>query len=373
MRILHAMECTIGGTRRHLVDLALGQKALGHAVHVVAAALRDPGMAGDLERLMAAGVEVSRLDMVRSIAPAKDWAHGRALAGILKGWQPEIVHSHSSKAGVLARRASLRTGVGQRVHTPHTMAFLFADLFSPVKRALFRRIEAGLAQKTARIVAVSPSEAHTLVSSGVVAKGQVRVVCNGIDAAPFETAQPLDLREFGLDPERPTLALVGLVYAAKGQDLCMEALDDSELEDWQLLCVGPGEIAGGQELAARIGIADRVVFAGPRDDVPRILNSVDGLVLPSRWEGMPYVVLEAMAAGLPVVSHPVDGARDAVVDGGDRHFVRGHRRGGPAGWAFAVGGHGGGRAPGHGAKGARASAGQLLRRGHGSGHPRRVR
>ena len=308
------MECTIGGTRRHLVDLALGQAEAGESVGVVAAGLRDPGMAGDFERLRAGGVQVERLDMVRSIRPWTDWRHQRALQAILRSQQPAIVHTHSSKAGVLGRRASLRTGIGRRVHTPHTMAFLFAELFSPWKRAIFRRIETSLASQTDRIIAVSRGEAQTLEASGVLDPARLRVVPNGMDPAPYSKAQPVDLERFGLDPKRPAMALVGLVYAAKGHDLLLEALAAAgePLADWQILCVGPGDPREYQQLAERLGLADRVVFTGPRDDVPRIMASVQALVLPSRWEGMPYVVLEAMASALPVVAHPVDGARDVL-------------------------------------------------------------
>lgn len=319
------MECTIGGTRRHLVDLALGQARAGESVGVVAAGLRDPGMLEDFELLRQGGVLVERLDMVRSIRPATDWKHARALRRLLAKHQPAIVHSHSSKAGVLARRASLATGIGKRVHTPHTMAFLFAELFSPLKRALFRRIETSLARTTDRMIAVSEGEAETLRASGVLDPARLRVVPNGIDARAYAQAEPLDLAELGLDPERPTMVLVGLVYAAKGHDLAIQALagtglasDTSPLDTWQLLCVGPGDGEPYRAAAQRLGVGERVVFSGARNDVPRILASVQALVLPSRWEGMPYVVLEAMASGLPVVAHPVDGARDVLGGSNER-------------------------------------------------------
>ncbi len=315
MRILHVMECTIGGTRRHLVDLARGQAAAGHDVYVVAAGLRDVGMLEDFETLQAEGVGVHRLDMVRSIRPMLDWQHLRRMKGLLASLQPEIVHSHSSKAGVLARRASMAMGIGKRVHTPHTMAFLFAALFHPAKRRIFRAIETRLGAKTDRMIAVSESEGETLRASGVIPGDRIRVVPNGIDPAGWAGAEPLDLAEFGLDPGLPTLALVGLVYDAKGQDLAIEALADPALSNWQLLCVGPGDAADYEALAQIKGVAERVRFVGARSDIPRVLASVQGLILPSRWEGMPYVVLEAMAAGKPVLAHPVDGAKDVVEDG----------------------------------------------------------
>lgn len=313
VKVLHVMECTIGGTRRHLVDVALGQAAAGLEVHVVASTLRDPGFPQDLVRMEGAGVSVHRLDMVRSIDPSKDRAHAGEIAKLLQSVGPDIVHTHSSKAGVLGRHASLKTGIGTRVHTPHTFAFLFKELFGPAKRFLYRKIEGHYARRSAAVIAVSESEAETFRSSGVVPADRVRTVANGIDLEPFERAQPLDLAPLGPDPDKPIAALVGLVYAAKGQDFAIRAL--ANLPELQLLCVGPGDASEYQALAKELGVSERVFFTGARDDVPAILAAADFLVLPSRWEGMPYIVIEAMAAGRAVVANPVNGARDLVLEG----------------------------------------------------------
>ncbi len=315
MHIAHVMEATIGGTRRHLVDVALAQLRRGDQVSLLVSTLRDPGFEGDLRLLEAAGAQVRRIPMVRSIRPAKDLRHLRQVKAALRELRPDIVHTHSSKGGVLGRRASLSTGVGARVHTPHTFAFLFGALFGRAKRAVFRSIERSLASSTHRLIAVSTSEAQTIEASGIVDAARVRTVPNGIDPARVEGAAPVDLAAFGLDPERPVAAVVGLLYSAKGQDLALEALPTEGLEGLQLLFVGPGDQGPLTELAARLGVERRVAFAGARDDVPSILAAVDFLLLPSRWEGMPYVVLEAMAASRPVVATPVDGARDLVEDG----------------------------------------------------------
>ena len=209
----------------------------------------------------------------------------------------------------------MTTAIGTRIHTPHTFAFLYEAQFSPWKRRLFRFVEARLARDTARMIAVSPSEGRTMEQSGVVPAGRVRVVPNGIDPLRVQQVPALDLTRFGLDPARPTAAVIGLLYEGKGQDLALEALGEAGCESLQLLIVGPGPQDRLAAAARERGLADRVRFTGARDDVPSILAALDLLLLPSRWEGMPYIVLEAMAAGLPVVATPVDGARDLVVDG----------------------------------------------------------
>jgi glycosyltransferase involved in cell wall biosynthesis len=315
-QVLHVMEATIGGTRRHLRDVVLAQRARGLAVAVVAAAERMPEVRRDFEQMRAAGAEVEELPMQRAIRPWADWRHVRALKQTLKRLRPAVVHTHSSKAGVLGRLASLESGIGVRVHTPHTFAFLFGAMFSPRKRALFRAIEQQLGKYTQRLIAVSESEAETIRLSGVISPEKVRTVPNGIDPKPYRQATALKRAALGFAPDQPLLITVGLLNPAKGQDLAIEALADPRLAKLQLALVGHGE--DQPRLAARIaelGLGARIQLLGWREDVPALLKSADGLLLPSRWEGMPYAVLEAMAAGLPVVATAVDGARELVVPG----------------------------------------------------------
>lgn len=316
MRVLHVMEATIGGTRRHIVDVATGQCARGLDVHVAAAALRQPDFERDLERLEALGCGVMRLPMRRAIHPPSDWRHWRALARHIEELSPDIVHTHSSKAGVLGRAASIATGIGVRVHTPHTFAFLFEAMFAGWKRRLFREVESQLAGYTQALIAVSDSEARTFVDSGVVSPERVRIVPNGIDPSPWMAAQPLSRAALGVREGVPLAALVGLLNVAKGQDLALAMLAEPGLERLELLIAGHGEMRESLESQAlRLAVHDRVHWLGYRTDVPALLVTADFTLVPSRWEGMPYILLESMAAARAVVSTPVDGSRDLFEDG----------------------------------------------------------
>ncbi len=306
MRLLHVMEATIGGTRRHLVDVARAQARRGHTVMVAASSLRTPAFEQDLTALAGEGVRIERIPMLREIAPRTDWAHLRRLETLLREYRPQIVHTHSSKAGALGRLASLRTGIGARVHTPHTFAFLFGAMFSARKRWMFREIERFLARRTAALIAVSEDERETILKSGIARPESLRVVQNGIDVEHAAAAQPIARRELCVPEDVPLLLCAGLWNAAKGQDLLLEALRAPGLEHVHILLAGEGEL---RPLLERHGLGARVQLLGYREDVPRLLKSVDALVLPSRWEGMPYIVLESLAAGTPVVATPVDGAR----------------------------------------------------------------
>ncbi len=292
MRVLHVMESTIGGTRRHLVDLAAGQLARGLDVHLAVSNLRQASFDLDVERLRAAGC---------------------GILGHLERLRPAIVHTHSSKGGALGRLASIATGIGARIHTPHTFAFLFDAMFPAWKRQLFRKLETALASRTVATIAVSESEAATIAQSGVVAADQIHVIPNGPDPARWTAARALSRSELGLPRDAPVAAVLGLYNLAKGQDLAVEMLALPGLATLHLLLAGEGEMRDDLvEQARRLGVADRVHVLGFRDDAPALVATADFTLVPSRWEAMPYIVLESMAAARPVVATPVDGACEAI-------------------------------------------------------------
>jgi glycosyltransferase involved in cell wall biosynthesis len=316
MRVLHVIEATIGGTRRHIADVVAGELDRGLDVHLAASSLRQSDFESDLQRLERLGAHVIRLPMVRRIAPAVDLAHCRELARGMERIRPDVVHTHSSKAGVLGRAASIATGIGRRVHTPHTFAFLFDAMFSRTQRLLFRGIESYLSGETQAVIAVSGGEARTFRSSGVVPEARIRVVSNGIDPVPWIGARAISRASLGLCDDRPLAAVVGLLNVAKGQDLALEMLTCDGLEDLQILFAGHGEMQAELEASAqRLRVADRVRFLGFRSDVPALLATADFTIVPSRWEGMPYIVLESMACARPVVATSVDGAVDVIEPG----------------------------------------------------------
>ncbi len=317
VHVLHVIEATIGGTRRHVVDACRGLARRGVRVSLVASALREPHFREDLRELASDGVEIREIPMVRAIRPTTDLSQTLQLRRILRELRPDIVHTHSSKAGAIGRLASWSSGVGARVHTPHTFAFLFGAMFSPTSRSLFRAVEKELARKTDRFLAVSDDEASTFRSAGFIPEQKLRVVPNGVDPAAFHSAEPLARGELGVPEGVPLFLVVGLLNIAKGQDLAIEALASPALNDAHLLLAGSGEMEPElRRLAAKLGVTQRVHFLGWRDDIPRLLRTADLLLLPSRWEGMPYIVLEAMSAGLPVAATRVDGARALVESSG---------------------------------------------------------
>jgi glycosyltransferase involved in cell wall biosynthesis len=313
------MECTIGGTRRHLHDLVLGLLRRGVEVEVACAARREPRMREDMATMAAAGARVHEVPMVRAITPGLDAWHAARLAALVLDRRFDVIHTHSSKAGALGRAAALLCSGAVRIHTPHTFAFSFAggagqggEAAGP--RGLLLSTERLLGRVTHRMIHVSASEREEGLGLRVIAPARQRVVPNGIDPARFaRPAGGAALRaEMGIPAGARVAGSIGLLNDAKGHDVLVEALARLPA-DVHVLVVGHGEReAALRERAARLGLDRRVHLPGWREDVPAALAAMDAFALPSRWEGLPYSLLEALAAGLPCVATDVNGSRDIL-------------------------------------------------------------
>ncbi|QDT56488.1 2-deoxystreptamine glucosyltransferase [Caulifigura coniformis] len=166
-------------------------------------------------------------------------------------------------------------------------------------------------------VCVSPSVADFTRRELRLQQDAVSVIPNGVDSAAISSASPADLSQFGIPGNARTLLFVGRLDVQKGISVLLDAFRALALghPDLHLLVVGAGPLEAGIRQFVRAHGLDRTIhLAGRRDDVPSLMRSAQALVLPSLWEGMPNVVLEAMAAGLPVVATAVDGTADVVTD-----------------------------------------------------------
>lgn len=165
-------------------------------------------------------------------------------------------------------------------------------------------------------VCVSQGVADFSIHEARLAASKVSVIPNGVDFETYAKASRADLTEFGFNPERPVVISVGRLEAQKGiPDLLQAAVIILQnRSDCQFLIVGDGDDRAALEaLAAKLGLGRAVCFAGHRSDVPELLRASSLFVLASLWEGMPNALLEAMAAGLPVVATNVEGSREVIV------------------------------------------------------------
>ena len=296
-------ELNVGGAERCLVNLATGLDRTRFAPAVYSLAPRPAGDRDGLVRsLDAAGVPTQFLGAT-SVRHA--FSAARRLRALLGQQQPHLVQSFLFHANVVATLAvqalpgiCLVTGI--RVADPTRWR-------QWLERWVSRRVQS--------IVCVSRSVADFCQQEAGLSPEKLVVIPNGIETSAYPASSPAPLAALGIQPDRQSIACVARLHPQKGVDWLLSFsrrwLDQLPRHDLLLVGDGPQRQAL-QQLAVSLGIEARVHFAGWRPDVPQILAASALLVLPSRWEGMPNVLLEAMATALPVVAVRTQGVEELL-------------------------------------------------------------
>jgi glycosyltransferase involved in cell wall biosynthesis len=261
-----------------------------------------------LERFRAAGAEV--------VEVAADRLSPRTLARVtrlVRDRGASVVHSHGKGAGLYGRLAARRAGAAA-VHTFHGLHYAG---YPPGARAAYLAMERALVRRSHTVIHVSASQAEAARPLGLAPADCARVIVNGIDAARVEAgllARERARAELGVPPSGAVLGTVARFDPVKGLEILLEAV--TRLPGAALVLIGDGPEAGAlRARARRLGIQARVVFAGARPDASRWFAALDAYVSASRGEGLPLALVEAMAAGLPVVASRVAGHTDTVEHG----------------------------------------------------------
>jgi glycosyltransferase involved in cell wall biosynthesis len=253
-----------------------------------------------------AGVRFIPLRHVRrSIHPGRDLAGLVELVRLLRRERPAILHASSSKAGILGRLAGAVVGVPVRIFTVHGWAFSADSGFSST---LYRWADRVVRPLTTMAICVSDNELTTGLAAGTCRPDQAVVIRNAADVA----AAPRSDHDHAI----PRVVAVGRLKAPKDFHTLVRAFAALSPGSFEGLIVGngPDRTTVEQEIE-RLGLIDTVRLTGERNDVPAQLADADVFVLSSKSEGLPVSVLEAMAAGLPVVASAVGGLAELVVDG----------------------------------------------------------
>jgi glycosyltransferase involved in cell wall biosynthesis len=272
-----------------------------------------------VEHLAAAGVPVELVPMRRKVRPLADMQAWACLVGLIRERHYDVVHAHSSKAGVIARLGAGRCGVPVTVYTPNAFAFLGARTL--LLRWLYLVIERVLGHRfTDALVCVSRSERELAVDRAVVPLERLALIENAIDSTFFSEGIDRDLArsQLGFAGQRPAIGYVGRLAGQKGLGCLIQAARRvvDEYPEVQFVLVGEGELERAiRRKVLRLGLDGHVRLTGFRTDIPHVLAALDIFVLPSQYEGLPYTLMEAMAANCAAVATDVGGNRDLIQSG----------------------------------------------------------
>jgi glycosyltransferase involved in cell wall biosynthesis len=319
----------MGGPALHVAYLTAGLAERGYDTTLVSGTLArgEDSMAFVAEGL---GVDVVRIDELgRDIAPVRDAVSVFKLARVIRRERPQILHTHTAKAGAVGRLAALLAGDARPpivVHTFH--GHVLRGYFDPVRSAAFRLLERWLARGTTALVAVSPEVRDDLVALGVAPREKFTVVRLGIELDERVDADANGRGEtrrlLGIAPDRFAVGWIGRMTGVKRTDdvlLAFRALRERGV-DACLCMVGDGPDRDHVERRAHdLGVMRDTFFLGYQESVAPFFSAFDALVLPSVNEGTPVTAIEALAAGRPVVATRVGGVPDVVRDGVDGFLV----------------------------------------------------
>jgi len=256
-------------------------------------------------------------NLERPVNPLKDFLAFLEARRYIRKNKIDIVHTHSSKAGIIGRLAARSSGVRVILHTVH--GWSFNDFQSSLLRKFYIYLEKVCARFTTKLVVVCQADKVKGLKSGIGQQGQYEVINYGIDHARFSCATA------ALSKNQEVL--IGMIACFKPQKAPLDFIEAARQvvaqgSNARFILVGDGILRNAiQKRILAYGLEDKITLAGWRRDIPEILNSLDVFVLTSLWEGLPVSVLEALACGKPVVATNTGGIAEAVLDGKNGFLV----------------------------------------------------
>lgn len=279
--------------------------------------------------------------MVRSVQPWKDIVCLWQLIQILKKEKPQIVHTHSSKAGILGRLAARWVKVSTIIHTIHGFGFNpYQTIFS---RSLFIFLEKWIAKITNVLIAVSENNIQQGLDLGIGIANQYRLIRSGVDIQEIrkraKNSDPITMKkELGIPQEKKIVLMVAPFKIQKNPTAFVQCAQRviPLFPEVRFLLVGDGELRKSLELLVEKGsiritrsqnvtqnleLKSHIQFLGWRRDIPEILSMTDLFVLTSLWEGLPRAAVEALVIGKPVVAFAIDGLKEIIKNGENGFLV----------------------------------------------------
>jgi glycosyltransferase involved in cell wall biosynthesis len=329
MRVVHVItRLIVGGAQENTILSCEGQHRRGHEVTLITGPAIGPE--GSLmERAMAGGYRVEVMDeMRRAILPLKDYVTYRKLIRRLGEIRPEVVHTHSSKAGIIGRYAAKKAGVPGVIHTIHGLAFTAST--SAMVNGFYKFLERKAAPLTTKIVTVADAMKEQSLAAGIGKAEQYVTVYSGMETGAFlrPPVSRVEVRgKLGIGPGDVVVGTIARLFYMKGHEDLMEMAPGLCREFGQLrfLWVGDGILRGKfEEQIGKMGLRERFIFTGlvPPERIPELTHAMDIVAHPSRREGLARVIVQGQLAARPVIAYDVDGNREGLVDGESGYVVR---------------------------------------------------
>lgn len=322
MKIVHYItRLIVGGAQENTLLTVEDQHHLfGDQVTLIT----GPGVGpeGSLEeRARRGGLDIRLMDASRrAIHPWHDWRSYRQLLALLRDIKPDLLHTHSSKAGIIGRAAAEKLRI-PCVHTIHGAAFHYGQ--HPLAFGLYRRLERWAGKRTDKFISVCDAMTEQYVAAGIESRDKYVTVYSGFDVEPFlSPPRPPEVvrKELGLQPDDIVIGKVARLFPLKGHEYIVPAAKAviDRCPNVKFLLVGDGILRPKVEAElSELGIRDRFAFSGlvPPNQVPELIHAMDIVVHTSVWEGLARVLPQGLIAGKPVVSYDIDGAKEVVLPG----------------------------------------------------------
>ena len=268
-------------------------------------------------------------EMKRDISPKDDHIAYKKISQLIDWFQPDIIHTHASKAGALGRLAGIRNKVPIIVHTFH--GHVFHSYFNKVKTQAYISIERKLAERSDAIIAISPLQKHELVNEFSIAESEkVKIIPLGFDLSRFKEDQEQKRKEFRdryhLDDEYVAIGIIGRLVNIKNHAMFIELakrIVDKTKKKVKFFIIGDGDLMKElKEHAKRLTLfssdnnyEDDLIFTSWIKNIDKAIAGLDIIVMTSKNEGTPVSLIEAQAGERAIVSTEVGGIRDILVPG----------------------------------------------------------
>src|SRR3989338_4917710 len=315
INVLYAItKLELGGAQKHCLSLITNLDKSKYNIFLFTA--KEGLLLNDALAIDGLSVKASSF-LERSLNPLKDFLALSEIYRFIKKNNIDIVHTHSSKAGILGRFAARLAKIKVVIHTVH--GWSFNDCQPRAERLFFILLERLSARFSDKLVVVSYCDRQNGLDNNIGKENKYRLIRYGVDYTEFNIKEQNTREELGINPEDLAVGMIACFKPQKSpRDFIRLAfLTKRILPDARFLLVGDGALRKKTEkLIHKFNLEKQIILTGWRRDIPRILSAIDVFVLTSLWEGLPISVLEAMATSKPVITTHTGGVAEIIIEGG---------------------------------------------------------